>query len=78
MTPAEDHNERAIKIADSIIRPTLEAGGNFLSILVLLESVIAGVLLFGVKDGGDRPVLDMLFKHVLKRLRSIRKKRQIN
>jgi hypothetical protein len=77
MTP-EEHNERAVKIADDIIRPTLEAGGNFLSILVLLESVITGVLLFGVKDGGDRPVLDLLFKHVLKRLAAARRKRKNN
>jgi len=77
MTP-EEHNERAVKIADDIIRPTLEAGGNFLSVLVLLESVITGVLLFGVKDGGDRAVLDLLFKHVLKRLTVVRKKRKNN
>jgi hypothetical protein len=42
---------------------------------VLLESVITGVILFGVKDGGDKPVLNLLFKHVLKRLADVRKKR---
>lgn len=72
MSSAEFHNRRAGEIVEEIIRPTLEAGGSFFSVLVLLESVITGVLLFGVKDGGDDPVLAMLMQHVRDRLAEIR------
>ena len=76
MTPAENHNLKAGQIVEEIIRPTIEAGGSFLSVLVLLESVITGTILFGVKDGGDDPVLKMLFKHVRERLKQIRNERK--
>ena len=76
MTPAEIHKRDAAKIVDSIVRPTFEAGGEFVSVLVLLESVIVGVMLFGVKDGGDKPVLEMLTKHVATRLKQIRRDRK--
>ena len=80
MTPGEIHNRDAARIVDQIIRPTLESGGSFLSVLVLLESVITGVMLFGVKDGGDDPVLAMLMQHVKDRLTAIRagKKAELN
>ena len=80
MTPGDIHNRDAAHIVDEIIRPTLEAGGSFLSVLVLLESVITGVMLFGVKDGGDGPVLAMLMEHVKDRLTAIRagKKAEMN
>lgn len=69
MTPAEEiHNRDVGRIVESIIRPTMEAGGEFTDILVILESVIVGVLLFGVKVGGDKPVLNMLTKCVKRRL----------
>jgi hypothetical protein len=49
VTPDKIHNRDAAKIVNSIIRPTIKAGGQYSSVLVLLESVIFGVLLFGDK-----------------------------
>lgn len=64
----EIHNRMAGQIVASIVKPPLEAGGSFTSVLVLLESVILGVMLVGVKLGGDEKVLDEVVKHVKERL----------
>jgi hypothetical protein len=71
MTPEECHREAA-KIASSIILPTLQAGGDFIEILQKLELVIVGTVLFGVKEGGDEAVLDLLFKHVKQQIAECR------
>ena len=44
---------------------------------MLLESVIAGVLLFCVKDGGDELVLDELSERVRDRLLELRSKPEV-
>ena len=65
---AELHNRLADQIVASIVRPPLEAGGQFTEVLALLESVIVGVILAGVKVGGDEIVLDEVVLHVKERL----------
>jgi hypothetical protein len=79
MTPLEIHNRDAGKIVTSIVQPTLKAGGDNVDILVLLETVIAGVLLFAIKpdadfEVADKAVLDRLHKSVAKRLKNLREK----
>jgi hypothetical protein len=73
MTPAEVHNHHAPLIVESIIRPMLEAGGDTTDILVVLETVVTGVLLWSVKEGGDEKVVDILLKSVKERMAEIRK-----
>lgn len=67
-TQHEIHNEMAGKIVAQIVKPPLEAGGEFTDVLVLLESVILGVLLMAVKLGGDEKVLDLVVENVKRRL----------
>lgn len=74
MTPAEIHNRDVGDIVKAIIMPTLNAGGDMTSVLVLLESVIVGVMLFVAKVGGDEPVLDKLTENVKARLEEQRAK----
>ena len=64
MTPVEIHNRDVGGIVKAIIKPTLDAGGSYSDVMVILESVIAGVLLFGIKHEGREPVLDLLIQHV--------------
>lgn len=64
----ELHNGTAGEIVKSIVRPTLEAGGEFTDVQVLLESVILGVVLVAVKLGGDEIVLDQVMAGVKARL----------
>lgn len=64
----EIHNRIAGEIVASIVKPPLEAGGKFTDVLVVLESVVVGVMLVGVKLGGDEIVLDTLVAGVKKRL----------
>lgn len=64
----EIHNRLAGQIVASIVRPPLEAGGEFSAVLVLLESVIFGVVLAGVKLGGDEIILDEVVAAVKRRL----------
>ncbi|HVG51617.1 MAG TPA: hypothetical protein VM867_08295 [Xanthobacteraceae bacterium] len=69
MTPSQIHNRDAAEIVKTIILPTmLEAGGDFTDVLVLLESVMTGVVLFGVRAGGDDRVIETLCDHVKKRV----------
>jgi hypothetical protein len=67
-TQTEIHNRLAGDIVKQIVRPPLEAGGQFTDVLVVLESVILGVMLVAVKLGGDEIVLDEVVKHVKERL----------
>lgn len=65
---SELHNRLAGQIVAAIVKPPLEAGGSYTDVLVLLESVILGVVLTGVKLGGDETVLDEVMLHVKERL----------
>ena len=67
-TQSELHDRLAGLIVASIVAPPLEAGGKFADCLVLLESVIVGVLLAGVKLGGDEIVFDAVMDRVKQRL----------
>lgn len=71
-TQTEIHNKVAGEIVKAIVRPPLEAGGQFTDVLVILESVILGVMLMGVKLGGDDRVLDEVVLHVKERLAKLR------
>lgn len=68
----ELHNVLAGRIVASIVRPVMETGGDYLQVLILLESVIIGVLLAGVKLGGDDAVADAVFARVKERLAELR------
>lgn len=67
-TQAEIHNRVAGEIVKAIVKPPLEAGGQFTDVLVILESVILGVMLTAIKLGGDDKVLDEVVLHVKERL----------
>ena len=64
----EIHNRIAGEIVKAIVKPPLDAGGQFEDVLVILESVILGVMLMAVKLGGDDKVLDEVMLHVKERL----------
>lgn len=66
------HNASAGEIVRQIVRPTIEAGGDIKDVLVLLESIVAGVLLFAVKTGADNRVLDTFIEGVRLRMAEIR------
>ena len=70
--PSELHNRLAGQIVASIIKPVLDRRGDTAEILVLLESVVAGVLLGTVKLGGDEIVFDELIGNVKNRLADMR------
>jgi len=77
MTPNEIHNRDVPQIVESIIRPMLEeAGGDTTDILVVLETVITGVMLYCVLDGGDDEVGDALLERVKVRLAELRARRK--
>lgn len=65
---SEIHNQIAGPIVASIVKPPLDAGGQFTDVLIVLESVILGVMLIAVKLGGDDKVLDLVFERVKERL----------
>lgn len=67
-TQAELHNEIAGQIVASIVKPPIEAGGDFVDVLVLLESVIMGVMLATARLGGDELLLDKVVERVKERL----------
>jgi hypothetical protein len=64
----EIHNRLAGEIVRQIVKPPLDAGGEFTDVLILLESVILGVMLIAVKLGGDEIVLDLIVDRVRERL----------
>lgn len=71
-TLTDIHNASAGAIVASIVKPTLEAGGEMTDVLVLLESVVCGVALLAIKLGGDEKVADTLLEGVKKRMADIR------
>lgn len=68
---SELHNRLAGDIVKMIVMPPLEAGGDFKDVMVLLESVIAGVVLVMFKLGGDNIVLDTVLAGVKARVEEI-------
>jgi hypothetical protein len=79
MTQSELHNELAGKIVAAIVKPPLEAGGGWPDVMVLLESVVLGVMLYGhaqMKNFDDDVALDLLRKGVKHRLAEQRGTRQ--
>lgn len=61
------HNEIAPEIVRRIVSPVIEAGGSHADILVIAESVIAGVVVFCAKnDGVSR---DLVFDALVDRVR---------
>lgn len=66
------HNDIAGKIVASIVRPPIEAGGSFVDVMILTESVLVGVALACIKLGGDNTVLDVTMKAAKERLAEIR------
>lgn len=71
------HNRIVGEIVRSIVVPPLEAGGDYKSVLIVLESVVAGVLLAMVKLGGDNIVLDVLMEGVKARVEEIMARRRL-
>jgi hypothetical protein len=66
------HNATARQIVASIVRPTINAGGDMADVMVLLETVVTGVLTVAVRLGGDRPTLDVFLDGVRNRMTAIR------
>ena len=64
----ELHNQIAGQIVASIVKPPIEAGGDYKDVLIVLESVIMGVMLVTARLGGDEIVLDTVVERVKERL----------
>jgi hypothetical protein len=62
----------ADEIIRQIVKPTIEAGGDLIDVLVLLESVVAGTLVAITRFGGDDQVLDTLSEAVRTRMAKMR------
>lgn len=71
-TQNEIHNKLAGQIVAAIVKPPIDAGGEYTDVLVVLESVIVGVMLVVTKLGGDEIVLDTVVTGVKARLAKIR------
>lgn len=66
------HNIIAGRIVASIVRPVIAAGGSPMSVMVLLESVVAGTIFSIMKLGGDDKALELLTEAVRARLAELR------
>lgn len=64
----EQHNQLAGPIVSSIVAPVIEAGGGASDILVLLESVAAGVIHVVTRLGGEEVVIDTFAAGLRKRV----------
>lgn len=72
MTAQSDiHNRIVGEIVKSIVVPPLTAGGDYKDVMVVLESVIAGVVLGMFKLGGDNIVLDTVMDAAKVRVQEI-------
>lgn len=54
-TQSDIHNRLAGQIVAQIVKPPLEAGGHVSDVLVLLESVVAGVMMACARVDGWNP-----------------------
>jgi hypothetical protein len=68
---SELHNRIVGEIVKSIVVPPLTAGGDYKDVMVVLESVIAGVVLGMFKLGGDDIVLDTVLDGAKVRVQEI-------
>ncbi len=68
---SELHNRIVGEIVKSIVVPPLTAGGDYKDVMVVLESVIAGVVLGMFKLGGDNIVLDTVMDAAKARVQEI-------
>jgi hypothetical protein len=66
----EVHNRTAGEIVAAIVKPVAEAGGTYADILVITESVILGVLLYGERIGLEELALDRIMEAARTRLRN--------
>ena len=71
-TLAQIHNRVAKHAITEIVYPTIVAGGDAKAVLLLLESVVAGVLSATVLMGVDEKVLDVLQGRVRQRIAAMR------
>lgn len=70
-TQSDLHNRIVGEIVKSIVVPPLTAGGDYKDVMVILESVIAGVVLGMFKLGGDNIVLDTVLDGAKARVQEI-------
>lgn len=70
----EIHNRDSGRILRKIVEPTIAAGGQPASVMVLLESVVLGVLLAVAPKGAEEATLDAMVTAVKKRLAKARLK----
>jgi len=68
------HNDLAVDLVARLIRGTVGAGGDVIEVLIVLESVIAGVCLTLVRLGGDEVAIDALMERVKARVAELRLK----
>lgn len=72
MIHTEIHNRIAGDCVKMIVKEPLLSGGEFTDVMVILESVIMGVILAGIKITGDELALELLMEHVRERLAQAR------
>lgn len=77
MTIADAHNDALHPIISQIVKSQMEAGGDFASILVLLESVVAGTILVlgkmhDAKDEFYDASVDAIYTGLKKRIAELR------
>jgi hypothetical protein len=71
-TQGDIHNRIAGQIVKEIVNTPIGAGGKTTDVLVLLESIVAGVLTVAINMGGDDVVLEVFNKNVKERMADIR------
>lgn len=71
----DHHNDAAGEIVKRIVKDTEAAGGDFRDVMILLESVAAGVIMVLVREEGDNPSVDLLAEGVKARLKDMRARR---
>lgn len=71
-TPEEVHNQLAGPIITAIITPVVKAGGNYEDVIVLLETIIAGTILFISKPDGEGIIWDAIHEGVMTRMEDLK------
>ena len=74
----EVHNQLVTTLVKTIVKPMLMVGGTQTDVLILLESVIAGVI--WTLDGDpeeQQTMIDVVMENLPKRIEEIENKRQI-
>lgn len=69
---ADDHNKLVARLVHDAVSLPMEAGGTERDVLVVLESVLAGVVLGVTILGGDEVVLDKVVEAAKARMAAIR------